>query len=66
LNGWKVMTRPPPRSRICRCFSSLAPEPEFRPSASDERLKDIDPDSLTPREALDVLYALKALSQNSG
>ncbi|MBL4538779.1 MAG: hypothetical protein JKP96_08915, partial [Oceanicaulis sp.] len=47
-------------------FSSLAPEPEFRPSASDERLKDIDPDSLTPREALDVLYALKALSQNSG
>ncbi len=31
------------------------------PSASDKRLEKIDPDSLTPREALDVLYQLKEL-----
>lgn len=29
------------------------------PSATEERLKNIDPDALTPREALDILYALK-------
>jgi DNA mismatch repair protein MutS len=31
-----------------------------RPSAIEERLRDIDPDALTPREALDLLYELKA------
>ena len=45
-------------------FSALSVEPEAKPSAVEERLKAIDPDSLTPREALDVLYALKALSEN--
>jgi len=35
------------------------PEPE--PSASDLLLTKLDPDSLTPREALDALYRLKAL-----
>jgi DNA mismatch repair ATPase MutS len=60
------MTRQQRRSRICRSSQASHRNRKFRPSASDERLKDIDPDSLTPREALDVLYALKALSQNSG
>ncbi|MBK8175936.1 MAG: DNA mismatch repair protein MutS [Rhodospirillales bacterium] len=32
-----------------------------RPSAVEERLQAIDPDNLTPREALDLLYALKAI-----
>jgi DNA mismatch repair protein MutS len=31
-----------------------------RPSAVEERLKEIDPDALTPRNALDLLYELKA------
>jgi DNA mismatch repair protein MutS len=37
------------------------------PSATELALNKIDPDSLTPREALDALYRLKALSaQNKG
>ena len=36
-----------------------APSPE--PSAVERRLKEINPDELTPREALEVLYALKKL-----
>ena len=32
------------------------------PSESDQRLEKINPDELTPREALDILYELKALS----
>jgi DNA mismatch repair protein MutS len=32
------------------------------PSESDQRLDEINPDELTPREALDILYELKALS----
>ncbi|HKT30371.1 DNA mismatch repair protein MutS, partial [Dyella sp.] len=31
------------------------------PSAAERALKDVEPDTLTPREALDVLYRLKAL-----
>ncbi|WNL44802.1 DNA mismatch repair protein MutS [Dyella sp. BiH032] len=31
------------------------------PSAAERALADVDPDALTPREALDVLYRLKAL-----
>jgi DNA mismatch repair protein MutS len=40
-------------------FTAQKP-PESKLSATDERLKNIDPDTLTPREALDILYALKA------
>ncbi|MGN6323128.1 MAG: MutS-related protein, partial [Dyella sp.] len=31
------------------------------PCAAERELKNVDPDALTPREALDVLYRLKAL-----
>jgi DNA mismatch repair protein MutS len=31
------------------------------PSALEKRLAEIDPDALSPREALEVLYRLKAL-----
>lgn len=34
----------------------------FEPSESDKLLETIDPDSLTPREALDLIYRLKGLS----
>ena len=37
----------------------LAAPVEPQPSEMEEALTDIDPDSLTPREALDVLYRLK-------
>lgn len=38
---------------------SMAPEP----SAVEQALADIDPDALSPREALEALYALKKLAQ---
>ena len=34
------------------------------PSAAELTLRDIDPDTLSPREALDALYRLKALSKD--
>jgi DNA mismatch repair protein MutS len=41
-----------------------APEPEPGPAHHPAltQLRDIDPDGLSPREALDLLYALKRLS----
>jgi DNA mismatch repair protein MutS len=45
-----------------------APEPEAgppcAPTAADAALAEIDPDSLSPREALAALYRLKALSKD--
>jgi DNA mismatch repair protein MutS len=43
-------------------FVELAPEPEPVVDALRDKLADIQPDSLSPREALDLLYALKSLS----
>ena len=40
-----------------------APAPAARPSPVAERLSEIHPDELTPREALDLLYELKALTE---
>jgi DNA mismatch repair protein MutS len=34
--------------------------PSAKPSAVEEQLRNLSPDSLTPREALELLYALKA------
>ncbi len=43
-------------------FAQGDPEPaEAEPHPAVEQLTALDPDSLTPREALDALYALKAL-----
>ncbi|WEF25907.1 DNA mismatch repair protein MutS [Paracoccus sp. S3-43] len=40
-----------------------APPPaRAKPSPLDARMKDIHPDALTPREALDLIYELKALT----
>ena len=38
-----------------------ATEPELVPSAIEHELARLDPDAMTPREALDALYALKGL-----
>ncbi|MFL1874945.1 hypothetical protein ACIKT0_06965, partial [Hansschlegelia beijingensis] len=38
------------------------PEPEAEPAL--EALDAVDPDALTPREALDALYRLKALRKS--
>ena len=44
-------------------FAQGAPEPaEIEPHPAVERLAGLDPDSMTPREALDALYALKKLA----
>jgi DNA mismatch repair protein MutS len=40
---------------------SYEPEP-VEPSPVEKTLADLDPDSMTPREALDALYKLKALA----
>ena len=42
-------------------FAAVARRPRPKPSAVEERLRAIDPDRLTPREALELLYALRAL-----
>ena len=47
----------PPGSTICRC-SPAPPRPSRRDPLA-EALAAIDPDALTPREALEALYALK-------
>jgi len=39
-----------------------APAPETAPSPLEERLAALSPDSLSPREALDLLYELKTLA----
>ena len=44
-------------------FSAQAPAAPPKPSKALERLKSIDPDALSPREALDALYALKNLTE---
>jgi len=45
-------------------FTQGEPEPaEAEPHPALEQLATLDPDSLTPREALDALYALKGLLQ---
>ena len=43
--------------------SRAAPAPEA-PSALEARLKDVNPDELTPREALDLLYDLRSLMES--
>ena len=40
-----------------------APAPVSRESAVDARMSDILPDELSPRDALDLIYELKALSE---
>ena len=44
-------------------FSTAVPAPaKSNPSAAEERLKNLNPDSLSPRDALDLLYELKKLA----
>jgi DNA mismatch repair protein MutS len=45
-------------------FSAVATEAPMRPSALEDALVDIQPDALSPKEALDLIYALKAKLQN--
>jgi DNA mismatch repair protein MutS len=42
-------------------FAAPSPAPASEASAVEVKLDDIDPDALSPREALDALYALKKL-----
>jgi len=45
---------------------ALAPEPDAVPDPIAAALGDIDPDSLTPREALEELYRLKRIAAERG
>jgi DNA mismatch repair protein MutS len=45
-------------------FAPPAPSTEPEPSPLQRALDNIDPDTLTPREALDVLYQLKKLARS--
>jgi DNA mismatch repair protein MutS len=44
-------------------FTAPMPTPKPKPSALEVRLASVSPDSLTPRESLDLIYELKALLQ---
>ena len=48
-------------------FAVAEPEPEplSEPSEVETRLEAVDPDALTPRDALDLVYALKALAKKA-
>ncbi|MCW5659962.1 MAG: DNA mismatch repair protein MutS [Burkholderiaceae bacterium] len=46
-------------------FAAAAEAPRETSSAVEEALKGIEPDTLTPREALDALYRLKALQKDA-
>ena len=47
-------------------FTSMSDQPqESLPSPLEERMHDINPDDLSPREALDALYELKSLHKSS-
>ena len=47
-------------------FASPAPQPAApaKPSALEDRVKDVLPDELSPRQALELVYELKALSDS--
>ena len=45
-------------------FAAPAERPEAEPSAVENALSTIDPDALSPREALDALYQLKKLTRS--
>ena len=45
-------------------FSAVATVAPMRPSALEDALADVQPDALSPKEALDLIYALKAKLQN--
>src|SRR5665213_2969820 len=51
-----------PLARIddLRLFAANAAKAETKPSGFEEALREISPDTLSPREALEMLYALKA------
>ena len=40
-------------------FTAAPPAPAPRPSAVEDALKNLDPDTLSPRDALDLVYALR-------
>ncbi|MCH8490778.1 MAG: DNA mismatch repair protein MutS [Oceanicaulis sp.] len=42
-------------------FSAKPPAPPAKPSAVEERLKSVDPDGLSPKDALELIYALKGM-----
>ncbi|BDX01193.1 DNA mismatch repair protein MutS [Maricaulis maris] len=46
-------------------FAVAEPDPEPFVSEVETRLAQIDPDALSPREALEVLYALKAMTKKT-
>jgi DNA mismatch repair protein MutS len=42
-------------------FSAKPAAPAAKPSAVEERLKSVDPDGLSPKDALELIYALKGM-----
>jgi DNA mismatch repair protein MutS len=44
--------------------AAKAAAPQVKESAVEVALKDINPDALTPRDALDLLYRLKSLAKD--
>jgi DNA mismatch repair protein MutS len=55
-----------PQPDLFAAISAVAPEPTFEDNAHPalEKLAALDPDALSPREALDALYALRQLLED--
>ncbi|MCW5724579.1 MAG: DNA mismatch repair protein MutS [Maricaulaceae bacterium] len=47
-------------------FSAAPPQAVVKPSAVEARLKQVEPDGLSPREALETIYELKRLLDDKG
>ena len=50
---------------LFRAVPPAPPPAKAKSSLLDTRMKDIHPDALTPREALDLIYELKSLTGDS-
>ena len=50
---------------LFRAVPPAPPPARVKESLLDARMKDIHPDALSPREALDLIYELKALSKET-
>jgi DNA mismatch repair protein MutS len=62
LNRLEADPSSPARLDDLPLFAVRAPPPVAEPSKIDRAMAEIDPDALSPREALDVLYRLKGLT----
>jgi DNA mismatch repair protein MutS len=62
LNKLEADPGSPARLDDLPLFAPRAPAPAVEPSKLDKAMAEVDPDALSPREALELLYRLKGLA----